>query len=822
MKKKSFKFKLIFISVILVFIPMSIVCSFLLKQFQIFTEEVISESFDSMEKMGIENIQAFVNSDYQRINALITKIENVAINLATSSILNSFITAEEKVDKKDKDLVNHSVKDILKTSRINKEELQDAKNAIKNEIIEIYGSTNLRINSNDFNLINQVHFIDPNGYEKIAFCKGQFSSIKQSSNENRYFKNCKKYFDSNKFSDIYHIGISIEPNTNVPELLIASPVHLNQEFKGIVVINLNWNTVRLLLEKHVYGKTGYAFIFDSTGILISHPKYSFREKETINTENYGNLWEQIENEIKENNEMAGKYHFENKDHIFFFKTFKLSKKIYAVAAISPIKEFLPLSSIIKETSQKNYGKSIQVIVCIMLISLFVTIFFSFLVSRSMSKAIISVNNYIENVSKGDLTKTLEIKRYDEIGNMVMSLNNMITKQRKLLHLSNLRNLPEPIIEIDKDFNLTYINESAAQSFGIISDKWMGKKCYELITNDHCETDKCGCYRVMLEKKSSKSESRATLNNIEQVPVSYTCVPIFDQENVVGAIAFIAEQKDIYRIINEVKKYTTELNQSSEDLTNISESMKDSTRQIFDLSDKTNKNIRTIAVQEISANVNNEAKAIEQMTTSLTNVAKFTSNAKYISQNAHAKSSEVNERIKTLVMISEQIELIIAVIDEIADRTDLLALNAAIEAEGAGAAGKGFAVVAKEVQKLARQSSEATTEITKEISVMQKSVQETLMVIESINSLINDINTINHDISAAVEQQKMTAIEISETVNHTAKKVMHVAKNSQDTSELMDQMNYFANNNEEIAEKTKSASDQLSNIASSLFDIVCKF
>ncbi|GAB4061125.1 hypothetical protein GCM10028811_22220 [Uliginosibacterium sediminicola] len=82
-------------------------------------------------------------------------------------------------------------------------------------------------------------------------------------------------------------------------------------------------------------------------------------------------------------------------------------------------------------------------------------------------------------------------------------------------------------------------------------------------------------------------------------------------------------------------------------------------------------------------------------------------------------AQTASQVNSLVERAQDIGQFVHVIREVAEQTNLLALNAAIEAARAGESGRGFAVVADEVRKLAVRTAQATQDIDKLVTLIQR-------------------------------------------------------------------------------------------------------
>ncbi len=271
-------------------------------------------------------------------------------------------------------------------------------------------------------------------------------------------------------------------------------------------------------------------------------------------------------------------------------------------------------------------------------------------------------------------------------------------------------------------------------------------------------------------------------------------------DVLGAVAdaFNLTIQNLREIVQQVKQAARQVNQSSADSETFARNLSnDALRQ----------------AEELAVTLN----SVQMMTDSIQRVADNAREAEEVARSASATAlkggesvertvagilqiretvSETARKVKRLAESSQEISKIVAVISNIASRTNLLALNASIEAARAGDAGKGFAIVADEVRQLADRSAKAlkdieviVLQIQSETSLVMTAMEEGIQQVidgtkraEQAKRSLEDIIQVSNRIDALVRSITADTVEQEETSRAVAQVMQSVELTAQETSQ----------------------------------------
>ena len=261
---------------------------------------------------------------------------------------------------------------------------------------------------------------------------------------------------------------------------------------------------------------------------------------------------------------------------------------------------------------------------------------------------------------------------------------------------------------------------------------------------------------------------------------------------------------------EVEQILDEVGQAASQLDTSAQGLVERARQNGERLQSTADTSRRSAdeVQSVASATDDLSKSIEQIRSQVSESQRFASEAVTMSANAR-------DQIQTLSDASRQIGDIVQLITDIAAQTNLLALNATIEAARAGEAGRGFQVVATEVKALAAQTSQATEQITAQISKIQQETGSSVASIETIGTVIDRLDQIARDIEIAVTDQSRSAVDISNNTSEISRQTMNLSTVVHDASDN-------ALKNGDAADEMLIAANSVSDKSSHLGDRITKF
>lgn len=298
------------------------------------------------------------------------------------------------------------------------------------------------------------------------------------------------------------------------------------------------------------------------------------------------------------------------------------------------------------------------------------------------------------------------------------------------------------------------------------------------------------------------------------------------EDFTGAIAdsinFAIDQlRDLVSRITETSQEVAQYTASTQEITNqLAEASEHQAQEIAGASAAINE--MAMSIDQVSSNAEESAVVAERSVKIAANGANVVNRSIEGMDIIREQIQETSKRIKRLGESSQEIGNIVALINDIADQTNILALNAAIQASMAGEAGRGFAVVADEVQRLAERSASATKQIETLVKTIQTDTNEAVISMEQTTSEVVRGANLSKDAGVALD-------EIQNVSGNLAKLIANISDAAKLQSASAGHIATTMNVVQEITSQTTTATfdtarsvSELANMAEALRESVTDF
>ncbi|MBF0452918.1 MAG: PAS domain-containing protein [Candidatus Magnetomorum sp.] len=121
-------------------------------------------------------------------------------------------------------------------------------------------------------------------------------------------------------------------------------------------------------------------------------------------------------------------------------------------------------------------------------------------------------------------------------------------------------IPTPIMTVDKELRVTYMNNAGLNALNLASESVIGRKCCELFKTDHCNTSNCQVAKAMRENAVFTGDTVAKLPS-GHLPIRYSGAPLKDEKgNIIGGIEYvldISKEASITQVVTDLSKAAKE-------------------------------------------------------------------------------------------------------------------------------------------------------------------------------------------------------------------------------------------------------------------------
>ncbi|MGE4503781.1 MAG: methyl-accepting chemotaxis protein [Desulfovibrionaceae bacterium] len=432
-----------------------------------------------------------------------------------------------------------------------------------------------------------------------------------------------------------------------------------------------------------------------------------------------------------------------------------------------------------------------------------------LVSRGLTRSVGAMCRYASAVAGGELGAAPPATGCtSELCRLGTDMRAMVEALKERLGFSQgiLGGMAEPCLVADMDGRITFLNAPMLRLMGVDGEPeaHLGRRLDDFFAHD---AELAAQVALALGENAPRAldEHQGTTGRGGEYFLRLAATPIYDLDGKpLGAFAQLSDLTDLKAREREILEHGRVLAETARRALGIARQVHADAGELSAIMDQANG--RADRQRSLTQGV---ASAMEEMNATVLEVAGNAAAAAGQAENTMHKAREgertvgesveaigrvkdhtdsLKERIGVVSAKAEDIGVVLAVINDIADQTNLLALNAAIEAARAGEAGRGFAVVADEVRKLAEKTVAATGQVEQAVGGIRDDTGHAVagmnraaeavdkatglarlsgQALEEILALAGDTCDQVRSIAAAAEEQSSASDEISRSVTEVS-------------------------------------------------------
>jgi methyl-accepting chemotaxis protein len=594
--------------------------------------------------------------------------------------------------------------------------------------------------------------------------------------------------DRDYFKEVLSTGktavssLLISKSTGKKIFVIAVPV-FNQSGKiiGIVADAVKADAIDEMISNIKFGKSGYGFLLDKTGLFVVHPLKEMVMKENITkvskliTPSLAELGKRVVSEPTG----YGTYSFLGQEKILVWDRVPSTGWILSIPVL------------LSDFYSGLYSLLIIIFLAILIISIMSFIIFKF-ISRSITKPLSEIVEVNKKISEGDLNVDINTGYFGELGILANSTKKMAENTKSVIHslkdlVSDLQKASERVKE-----NATTLSHSSGEVSQAASNMAHGAE--EISKIAQTLSNKVNTFSSTTQAIAKGAEEQA--NNTEQI------AQMIDQIN---------------SIMEETKK-------SNKELTDLSALMKNRAQEGNLLMTKTNesshKSLESVKkLAEVIQSLSRRSEDIGKIVDLISNISDQTN---LLALNAAIEAARAGDAGRGFAVVADEVRKL---------------------AEESQKAANEIALIIGETNRETRNAMNSMQDTLKDVTTgleasesTSKTFQAILASIDKVNSLleqrekisqklIENLSTVNVNVSnlaALSEEYTASAQEMAASSKDISNEIENLAAISEESSASAQELASTTEENDKIVKEFEEISDNIMENTEKISNEVKKF